>query len=702
MSCGNPSKEKNTKNNDLESQTAQYEYTNDLIHESSPYLLQHAHNPVHWKPWDDRSMELARRENRLIVLSIGYSSCHWCHVMRQESFEDVEVATLMNSAFVNIKVDREERPDVDQVYQTALELVSGSGGWPLNVIMLPDGKPVYLGTYHEKKDWMDVLEKFSTEYENNPNQLVAYADMLTQGIQDFYKQPSGKQARLDAETILKSGMEHWSESWDSLWGGELGEQKFVNPPRMNMLLDYGLLSKNSDALAYAELTLKKVALGGIYDHIGGGFFRYSTDPNWKTPHFEKMLYDNAQMISLFSRAYQIFGDELYKEVVYQTFDYLKRDMNHPKGGYYGSMDADSEGKEGGYYVWQSDELESVLQEDFPLYAEYYDMSGENHGQTDLLPSAKFTQAEFAHKEDLKEGVFQERVRQWNQNLLEQRKNKVLPHVDEKIITSWNALLIDGLVQAYKIFDDKVFLLEAQRVFDFLIDHNVKDDRLVHYFKEGVQRSDVFLEDYVFLSKSALSLYEVTLDISYYDRAKQYLAEALRLFSDDSGMFRYHTSEELIAKVITLHDGVIPSSNAVMAELLFKLGHMAYEQGYIEKSEEMIAKVTEVMDERIEHYGTWVRLLLHDVYPNLEIVVVGDNASSLIAKIDNYPLPNTFLIGSTAESQLSIFQGRFVDKETYIYVCQNKTCRLPVKGVDGFLEQMAAFNYPLWELSGPRL
>ncbi|WP_299325479.1 thioredoxin domain-containing protein [uncultured Maribacter sp.] len=350
-----------------------HEFTNDLIHETSPYLLQHAHNPVDWNAWSDDVFKKASEENKLVVLSVGYSTCHWCHVMEEESFEDTEVAKLMNYKFVSIKVDREERPDLDMVYQTALQLVNGTGGWPMNAIIMPNGSPVFLGTYFEKEEWKNILIKFSSEYEKNPEKMTEYATMLADGVQEVYDQPAKQLANAITPDKFVNGITEWATLWDKQWGGNLGQQKFILPANLTMLLDYAVLQQDSEAENHVINTLDKVIHGGIYDHVDGGFFRYSTDNTWKVPHFEKMLYDNAQLVYLLSKAYKLTENKEYKTKVEETLKFLKVEMRNEDGGYFSAMDADTNGEEGVYYVWKKEELQTLLGEDFELFSKYFNI-----------------------------------------------------------------------------------------------------------------------------------------------------------------------------------------------------------------------------------------------------------------------------------------------------------------------------------------
>jgi len=668
------------------------QYTNALVNESSPYLLQHAHNPVDWMPWGDAALETAQQDHKLIVLSIGYASCHWCHVMEKEAFSDTEVAELMNANFINIKVDREERPDVDQIYQTASKLVNGHGGWPLNVIMLPNGKPIYLGTYLEKEEWISILSKFKLEYEQQPEKVQDYASMLAKGVQQYYEIPYTESNMDNSKDILRAGIEKWSSHWDKEWGGDMGAEKFVGPIKLEMLLNHAVLNNDETALRHVMHTLQKVAIGGIYDHIGGGFFRYSTDSYWRKPHFEKMLYDNAQLLQLYSKAYQVKQHPLFKNVVYETFTFLQREMSDGQGGYYSSLDADSEGKEGGYYLWDKQELESVLGDEYLKFSEKFNIKGLYAVEEgDFLPFIE--EGPDMLEDDMMEGSVLRKQQQWKNKLLAIRQKRKAPEVDDKIITSWNALLVDGLVQAYKTFDDQRFLTEAERTFRYLISNSYKNGQLVHAFKKDSKQKEAFLEDYAFLAKSSLSLYEVTLDTVFFNWSKELMHSAMAKYRDESGMYTYTESTDgLISKIINIPDDVLPSANAIMAELHLKIGHMEYNKALLEKADLMLHVVGKDVEENLSFHASWGSLWATSAYPFLEVVVVGENAKDIIAEIDNFQLPNTMLIGTEEKNELAVFKGRYVEGETLIYICQNKTCKLPVRSVEDFLNQMDSFGY----------
>ncbi len=671
---------------------SEHMFTNDLVHETSPYLLQHAHNPVEWKAWSPELFDTAKKDNKLVLISIGYSSCHWCHVMEHETFEDEEVAKLMNENFISIKVDREERPDVDQVYQTAIQLLGQNGGWPLNVIALPSGKPLYLGTYLPKKQWSEVLSKINQMYTDDPDNAKTYADQLAAGIQETnFLEPSSDFEKLTKET-LKTGVENWQQRWDLDLGGNIGQQKFMTSSNLMFLLDYALLNEDKTALKHVKNTLDKVANGGIYDHIGGGFFRYSTDAKWKVPHFEKMLYDNAQAISLYAKAYSVFKEPAYKTIVYETIGFLEREMKNTKGGYYATLDADSEGKEGKYYVWTADELSTILGDDMPLFSAYYNIESANVWEDDnyvLYKSGNETDFLKTHK--LTTEVFDALKQKWKEKLLAAKSNRVRPNTDDKIITSWNALLIKGLADAYAVFGDASFLDSAVATYNFIEANSYDKEHLVHSYKPNSKRTEGFLEDYAFLTAGSLALYRATLNAKYIDFATRLTAIVERDFSDtDSGMFAFNKDQQLISKIIKTNDGDIPSPNSVMANNLLQLGHINYNLGFLNQSKTMLTTVLPLVTEYTDSYANWGSLFLKVAHPYYEVAVVGKEAERLVKELGKQYVPNTLIVGTTQASERPLFKDRYFEDATYIYVCQNQSCKLPVKTVAAALKQLENF------------
>ena len=612
--------------------------------------------------------------------------------MEKESFEDEEVAKVMNENFINIKVDREERPDVDQVYMTALQLIKGNGGWPLNVILLPNGKPIYGGTYHTKEQWIQVLEKISSLYINDPKKANEYADMVAQGIQEANLiTPSTDYESLTKEVVTES-VENWKNTWDTTKGGDQVEQKFMLPSNLNFLLDYALLTGDKEAEKHIKNTLNKIAFGGIYDFVGGGFYRYSTDPNWKVPHFEKMLYDNAQLLSVFSKAYGAYKEPIYKEVVYKTIEFLERDMKNPDGAYYAAMDADSDGEEGKYYVWKKEELENILGSEFDVFQSYFGIEPKNIWEhKNYVLHRAITDAEFCTKNKFSYSKLQERKDIWQNLLLIERTKRNAPRLDDKIITSWNALLISGFVDAYNAFGDTSFLDMATNTLKTVKKYSLNENELRHSYKPKSKQHKGFLEDYTFLVDASLNLYSASLNTEHLNLANSLNTKTMASFNDDaSGMYRFNENKDLIAQIIKTNDGVIPSPNAVMAQNLLRLGHLNYDKTFLEKSKSMLSSMLPMITPNASSYARWNSVFLNTTYTYYEIAVVGEKAKSLTQELHRKYIPNTLLSGSITKSSLPLFEGRYVSDETYIYVCRDNSCKLPVATAEEALRQLNGF------------
>lgn len=674
---------------DAKSSKEEHKFTNALIEETSPYLLQHAHNPVNWRPWSEEALEEAKAEDKLVLVSIGYSSCHWCHVMEEETFEDENIAVIMNENFVNIKVDREERPDVDQVYMTALQLIKGSGGWPLNVITLPNGKPLYGGTYHTNAQWKKVITEISKMYQEDPAKARDYADRVAAGVQEVNLIKSEDTSRELNRQLLEESLANWQPRWDREWGGNQGRQKFMLPSNLNFLMQYSMLADKEEVSAHVEKTLDKIALGGIYDHVGGGFFRYSTDPYWKVPHFEKMLYDNAQLLGLYAKAYKRFEKPLYKNMVYETFEFLERELRHPEGGYYAALDADSEGEEGKYYVWKEEELQAAISSDYNIFSRYFNIKPETVWEEGKYVLYKQQDDfEFAGENSLNIKELKQSVSSWKEDLMAARDQRIRPGLDDKIITSWNALLIEGLVEAYKSFGDVKFLMAAESTFKFLVDKSSEDSYLIHSYKENGRRIDGFLDDYAFLTSAILALYEVTGNMEYLDQAIKWDEIVSLEFQDDSSdLYKYKRKNELISKIVKINDGVMPSANAAVFMNQLKLGHILYDTTAIKAVEKAIELVVPAVVEDASNYTEWSSLLLNKTYPYFEVAIVGDNALLLAKELHAKNLPNTLIVSSSIESDLPLFKDRFFKDDTYIFVCQNNSCKLPTTSVEEAIGQL---------------
>lgn len=652
---------------------------NALIHETSPYLLQHANNPVHWVPWNMEALDRAKSEGKLILVSIGYSSCHWCHVMESETFEDQQVADLMNENFINIKVDREERPDVDNVYMTALQLITGSGGWPLNVITLPNGNPLYGGTYHTKEEWTQVLLDVNKFFTDEPEKANQYGKMLAQGVQDMNKIVLVSNKTENNGENLAESVDKWKSKWDLDWGGDRGDEKFMMPVNLSFLLNYATISNSPEYKGHIKNSLNKMALGGIYDQVGGGFFRYSTDNYWKVPHFEKMLYDNAQMLSLYANAFKEFKEEEYRNIIVGIIDFLDREMKRPTGGYYAALDADTDGIEGKYYLWEEDELKAVMGDDYGLSAAYFSITSQRQsGDTSLIIAREVLDKDFLKQHGVSESKFSALKSKWKNDLLKARQNRIPPRKDDKIITSWNSLLMIGFLDAYAALGDETYLNKSIEILDFLLAHSFDEGQLIHSYKEGGSHVPGFLEDYAFLIEALIKLYGFTGNQEHLDLAVSLTDIVLSSFSDETtGMFKFSQHEELISTLLPTHDGVLPSSNASMALNMFQLGHIFGNRGYIDRSEKMLASMIPNILSDGQAYGKWNQLLMYISHPYHEVAVVGENSKSLVKSLNEVHLSNTLIVGSESENELPLFKNRFEKGKTLIYVCINNTCKLPV-------------------------
>lgn len=570
--------------------TTQYKHTNNLIKETSPYLLQHAHNPVNWYAWGEEALEKAKNENKLLLISVGYSACHWCHVMEHESFENEGVAKIMNDNFVCIKVDREERPDIDQIYMNAVQLMSGRGGWPLNCFALPSGKPFYGGTYFPKDQWVQLLNNIANEYKVAPEKIIEFADQLTQGIKTSEMLPMIKDSSPFSIEVLDVGVANIKKQFDYIEGGGAQAPKFPMPNNYEFLLQYYYHTKDKEILDVVQLTLDKMAFGGIYDQIGGGFARYSTDKYWKAPHFEKMLYDNGQLVSLYSQAYQLTKKPLYKHIVYQTLEYVESEMTAKNGAFYSSLDADSEGEEGKFYVWSKEELESILKDDYPLAKEYYNINATGKWEGNYILLRKKDNVEIAKQFNLSVTEVENKIDKINALLLLERNKRIRPGLDDKTLTSWNALMLKGYIDAYNVFGEEKFLKAAIKNANFIVNtQHRKDGGLNHNYKNGVSNLDGYLEDYSFTTEAFIGLYQATFDEKWLAYAKQLTDYTITHFYDPETGFFFFTSNNakgLIARKMELTDNVIPASNSSMAKTLFLLGEIYSNEDYTNKSKQI--------------------------------------------------------------------------------------------------------------------
>lgn len=667
------------------------EITNRLIHETSPYLLQHARNPVDWYPWGEAAFEKAKTENKLVLVSIGYSACHWCHVMEHESFEDDSVAALMNKHFICIKVDREERPDVDQIYMDAVQLMTGGGGWPLNCFTLPDGRPVYGGTYFPRDQWMKVLVALEETWREEPEKFEAYAARLTEGVQQTGVVEVQDELEY-AKDSLDAMVTAWKQQFDKHWGGPNRAPKFPMPNNYAFLMQYASLTGDAEVMQHVDLTLERMATGGMYDQIGGGFARYSVDTLWKIPHFEKMLYDNGQLLSLYSKAYQRTSKPIYERVIRQTAEWLAREMSAENGAFYSALDADSEGEEGKFYVWTKAEWEQIFPDDHVFVAALYNEEERGYWEDGKHVLMRRSDEQALREEfGLTPAEFEQKVRAINEKLMDARFKRPRPGLDDKSLTSWNALAITGLCDAYNALGEAKYLdMAAQNARFLLEDQRRSDGGLYHTWKAGKSSINGYLEDYCFTAEAMIALYETTFDEMWLTQARELADYAIVHFSDDTtGMFHFTSDLDppLIARKTEVHDNVVPASNSAMAKVLFTLGKLLHADNYSERAQKMLANVAPMMKQYPSGYSNWAQLMAWELYPFYEVVITGPEASDYGRRMREVYHPNRLVLGATAESGLPLFEGRFFEGQTTVFVCVDRACQMPVHSVDAALEQM---------------
>ena len=669
---------------------------NELLAETSPYLLQHAKNPVFWKAWNENALALAKKENKLIIISIGYSACHWCHVMEHESFENLDVAKVMNAHFINIKVDREERPDVDAVYMKAVQIMTGRGGWPLNVVALPDGSPIWGGTYFRKDEWTNTLSKLQELYDLQPEKMIDYAEKLAIGMQNLEPVFENNLEQKINQDFLFPIIEKWKKSFDWDFGGMARAPKFMMPNNLQFLLRHGHQNKDNEVLEFVHLTLKKMAHGGLFDTIGGGFSRYAVDLKWHIPHFEKMLYDNGQLVSLYSDAYKLTQNPLYKEVVEKTLAFVSRELTNSEGGFFCALDADSLNdknnlEEGAFYAWKKTELQTILKTDFEIFSELFNVNDFGYWEDEnyvLIQNQELETIAEKHKISIFE--LQTKKKTWENLLFNEREKRSKPRLDDKSLTSWNAIMLKGFIDAYKAFGSEKYLETAIKNAHFILTNLwAPEGNLWHNYKGKKVTINGYLEDYCFVIEAFISLYEVTLDENWLQHAKQVTDYSFDHFFDEKlGFFRFTSNEDapLIAPHFETEDNVIPASNSVMGNNLFKLGILYNNSHYGKVSAQMVGKILPMIDYP-SSYSNWLMLLMNESEQNKEVAICGRNATEFIRKINGSYFPNLIVVGAEKESQIPFLKDRFIENETLFYVCQNQTCLLPTTNLEEVLKSI---------------
>ncbi len=674
-----------------------HEHTNALIHETSPYLLQHAHNPVNWEAWHPEVLERAKKEDKLLLISIGYAACHWCHVMEKECFEDPEVAKVMNEHFINIKIDREERPDVDQIYMDAIQIISGNGGWPLNIVALPDGRPFWGATYVPKENWMKSLHQLADLYQKDKPRITQYASDLANGLHAINLVEHNKESDLFNLEQLEASVHNWSQYFDIFLGGHKRAPKFMMPNNWEFLLHYATTQNRKDIMEFVDTTLTRMAYGGIFDHVGGGFSRYAVDTKWHVPHFEKMLYDNGQLISLYAKTYAVTKNELYKKVVEETIAFTKEELLDENGGFYSSLDADSLDEhgnleEGAYYVWMKEELERLLGNDLEVFQDYFNIN--SYGlweEENYVLIRDRNDEELAQKHGISVLGLQKKMKADLAILKKERSKRPKPRLDDKILTSWNALMLKGLIDAYRYLGNQEYLDLALKNADFIQKEMVKEDHsLYRNHKQGKSTINAFLEDYATLIDAYISLYEVTFDEQWLYNAKSLTDYAHQHFFDvDSGMYFFTSDEDrsLIRRSIETNDNVISSSNSIMANNLFKLDKLFYGEGYGSIATQMLKNVQQDFGQRAQGYANWLHLVLYLNQNFYEIALVGTQSKTMGTEVASHYIPNSILAGSKGKSNLELLQNREVPDKTLAYVCIEGACKLPVSTAEEVLVQV---------------
>ncbi len=670
---------------------------NHLANETSPYLLQHKNNPVDWYPWGAEALARSKKEQRPIFLSIGYSACHWCHVMEHESFENEAIAKSLNEKFICIKVDREERPDLDQIYMNAVQMLTGRGGWPMSVFLTPDLKPFYAGTYwppHAQRGmpgFDQVIASVSKAWEDNHDQVVAMSDKLTD---DLAKMDRSGTAGEITEELIVSAVSYFRRTFDRTYGGFGGAPKFPSPMALQLLLRFWHRKQDQAAIDMVRVTLDRMAAGGIYDHLGGGFARYSVDARWLVPHFEKMLYDNAQLAAIYLESYQATGKEEDAQVVRETLDYILRDMTDDAGGFYSSEDADSEGVEGKFYVWKLEELREVLGEErAKTFARVYDVTETGnfeHANILNLPKTLPQQAQVLGiaLEELKEQLADSRAK-----LFAVREKRIHPHKDDKVIVAWNGLMIDAMARAGVVLDEPRYVEAAAKAADFLLAALRKEDgRLLHTWRFGQAKLDAYLDDYACLANGLVSLYESTFEGRYLDEAVALMEVVLEKFSDHQGNGFYYTADDhetLIVRNKDFTDNAVPSGNAMAAMVLMRLGKMTGRQNYLDAATNAMRATADLMRRAPAATGQMLVAVDLQLGPTYEMVFAGDlsdeASQAALADLRQRFLPNKVLVFSAANANPSkaladLLQGKaMLGEASTLYVCEGFTCQAPAQG-----------------------
>lgn len=677
-------------------------YTNNLINETSLYLRQHAHNPVAWHAWNDESLAKAKEQNKPILVSIGYAACHWCHVMERESFEDKATADLMNEYFINIKIDREERPDLDHIYMEAVQLISGSGGWPLNVFLTPDGKPFFGGTYFpperafNRMSWKEVLHSIHYNWAHNRKEILEQAQQLIEHISNGNNRLGELQANTinfleqpkDGEELCKEIADNILKQADKTEGGFGKAPKFPQTFSLQYLLRYGFFTKNEEALTHAEFSIQKMMNGGINDQLGGGLCRYSTDAAWLVPHFEKMLYDNALWLQLLAEAYQQTKNEIYAEQIKKTFSFLQREMKDSQGGYYAAIDADSEGVEGKFYVWSLSEIKNVLGDDAGLYAAFYSVTEEGNWEENNILEVTNDLNGLLKKFELTNESLKNKIELLNSKLLAVRAKRIRPVTDDKILLGWNALLLKAFATCFAALQMEAFKTEAISLATFLDEKFNKDEKYFHTYTKGISKYPAFLDDLAYWIDGLIALQEITGDVKYLFRAKELTEEVIKNFTQPDQPYFYFTNvkqTDVIVRKIELYDAATASPNAVMLHNLLYLSIIFEEDKYYNQAIKMLQGVKEIVKKYPNSFAVWAAALAKLSFPQQEIVIAGKNYSVMLNNILPIFIPHKVLISNSSANNLPVLINKDFTTDTKLYVCRNRTCLEPVNTLKDFIK-----------------
>lgn len=676
-------------------------HTNRLIKESSPYLLQHAHNPVDWYPWGPEALNRSKAEDKPILVSIGYAACHWCHVMERESFEDPKVAELMNQRFINIKIDREERPDLDHIYMDAVQAITGQGGWPLNVFLTPDLKPFYGGTYFpperafNRSSWSEVLMAIADAYEHKRSEIETQANNLTDHLNSsnsFGISANGNSADGIGRAFCEEAFTNIMRQADRAEGGFGKAPKFPQSFTIRFLLHYYYYAGDETARKQALLSLDKMAMGGIYDQLGGGFARYSTDAEWLAPHFEKMLYDNALLLPAYCEAYQVTANEYYREIVYDTLAFVEREMLSPESGFYSALDADSEGEEGKFYVWEKEEIDRLLGEDAVLFNELFDVTPAGNWESKNILHLTSSYTDFAASKQMDIQQLHYKLKEWKAVLMQSRSKRTRPLLDDKILLGWNALMNSAYSKAYAVFGEERFLELAKINMSFLLkSFTGAEGEHFHTYKDGKARYPAFLDDYAYLVQSLIDLHEVSGITEYLFEARKLVSKVLLDFVEADTGFFFFTAKgqpDVVVRKKEIYDGAVPSGNATMAANLYLLGMLFDEREWINHSVKLFSSLSAIVKKYPTSFGVWATFIQSMAFGIPEIAIVGPEFAEKRRELLRIFIPARILqSGSTENNEFPLLAGKPVAGETRIYLCRNYSCNQPVSLVRDLLEQL---------------